>query len=438
MQELIIKLLGKQRNIVFLIIAAFVFRLAFSFIVWHPDVNNHLDWGIRYFEYGPEKFYAPESNIWSYTWPNQPPGTIYIFAFSRKLFESIFNFFWFINIKIPAFPSGIITYFEHNLYPAVVKLPGIIADFGIAYLLYKYLRILLKGNRAKIVSRLGLVVFLYNPVIWYTSSVWGQYDSIINFFALLSFYLLIKKRLTFSLIALALCLFIKLSLVIFLPIYLVYLLKQKYSFFNLLRSILISFMLIGIFTLPFSHGEPYSWLYKLYIDKVYVQQQHLITANAFNIWATIATIHLRSYTQYLGPLMYKTWGFILFSLAYFPALYLLYKKSSHNSLIWTLTIAAFSSFMLLPNMHERYLYPLFPVLTILTIKHVKLIWVYISVSLISLLNLYNFWWVPKLAILVSFLAYQDRLTPRLLGFVNFIIFIYFYRLYLRQMIRAKL
>src|SRR5258706_5109024 len=126
-----------NKKLLWIFIGALVGRIILSFIIWHPDINNHIDWGIRFFQYGPAKFFAPETNVWSYTWPNQPPGTIYMFAGIRKLFEFLFGIFWTINVKVPVFPSAIITFFESNLYPALLKLPSIIADIGIAYLIYK-------------------------------------------------------------------------------------------------------------------------------------------------------------------------------------------------------------------------------------------------------------------------------------------------------------
>src|SRR5688500_15735470 len=109
-----------KNKLIWLFVAAFIFRAILAFPLWHPDVNNHIDWGIRFFDYGPGRFYAPESNVWSFTWPNQPPGTIYIYAGIRKMFELVFDLLWNINLKIPAFPSGILTYSQDHLYPALL------------------------------------------------------------------------------------------------------------------------------------------------------------------------------------------------------------------------------------------------------------------------------------------------------------------------------
>lgn len=398
-----------------ILLVLLLLRVLLAFVIWHPDVRNHMDWGIRFFEYGAGKFYAPESNIWNYTWPNQPPGTVYIFAGIRKLFEWIFGFFWWLNVSIAVFPSGVITFFESNLYPALLKLPAILADVGIAYVLYKWTK-----------KEWAAVLWLINPVVWYNSSVWGQYDSVINFFALLSFYFLLKKRLNLSLLSFALSIYIKASLLVFAPVWFIVAIRQKYKPIKYLLAVVCSLIAIGIITLPFSKGEPFGWLFNLYSQKIFVQQLHVITANAFNLWAAVAGIHERPDSLPFLGLTYQHWGYILFTISFVPIIYSIWKKQDFKTVIWALALSAFSSWMFLTNMHERYLYPLFPYLTILVATSEISTLIYWLISFIGILNLYNFWWVPKLDILVNFLSYGDRLMPRVLGIINFSLFVKLY------------
>ncbi len=410
-----------MKKLIWIFAAAFVFRLILAFIVWHPDVNNHIDWGIRFWEYGPAKFFAPETNVWSYTWPNQPPGTIYTFALIRKLFEAVFAGFWWINVKVPVFPSGIVTFFETNLYPALLKLPSILADLGIAYVLYKWTN-----------KRLAAILWLFNPIVWYNSAVWGQTDALVNFFAILSFYLLTKKKLLWAVLAMGLSLYTKASLLIFLPIFVIVALRQKYKIGNYVSAAVWSLLAVGVLTLPFSQGNPLTWLYELYVKKVFVQQLHVITANAFNIWSVVAGIHERPDSLPFLGLTYRYWGNILFGIFFVPILYSVYKKqdlsaqAGQKNLVWALALTAFASWMLLTNMHERYLYPLFPYLTVLVVTSQISNWYYWVIGAIGLLNLYNFWWVPEISFLKNFLSFGNRLMPRVLGLVNFILFLQLY------------
>lgn len=411
-----------MKNIKKVLLFAFVFRLLLVFIKWHPDLNNHIDWGIRFWQYGPRLFFAPESNVWNFTWPNQPPITILTFALIRKLFEAIFSLFWFLNIKIPFFPSNLIHFLESNLYAGFLKFPSIISDLGIGYLIYK----IFKDEKKEKVGVIASLIYLFNPVVWYNSAIWGQTDAFINFFALLAFYLLLNRKLIPAVFSLVISLYIKVSLVIFIPIFMIIMLRQKYEFKKYLYSFLISLSFVGIVSFIFSGSEPFSWLISLYKEKIFGQQLQVITANAFNIWASIAGINERPQTLLLGPISFQTWGLILFSLSYLPIIYMVLKKRDFKTIIFSLAICSISSFMLLTNMHERYLFPFFVYSTVVIFWDKKLIPVYVILSLINLLNLYNIWWFPRLETIVSVFTFSDKLIPRILGFINFLLYLIFY------------
>ena len=398
---------------------AFLFRLVLAFLVWHPDVWNHMDWGVRFFQYGAIGFFRPESNVWNYTWPNQPPGTIYIYAGIK--IDFVFSIFWWVNVHVPIFPSIVMYFLEDNLYPAMLKLPSIISDLGTAYLIY-----LILGKRHGLK---GAILYLYNPAIWYNSAVWGQTDSLISFVVFLSVWLLMKRRIALSIVLFIFSLYIKISLLIFLPVYALYIyIKHKeFERFEVLKGVGVGLGLVGLMTLPFSQGEPFSWLYWLYTKKVLTNQLQVITANAFNLWAGLTGIHEQSHTKIFLVFSYQTWGWILFLLCLLPMLYLLWKKRSDDVLLWVMAGTAFASFVLMTNMHERYLYPLFLYLTILAVRFRKIFWVFVSVSIINILNLYNFWWTPRIEPIIQIMSYGNRVLPRILGFVMFGIFVWFYR-----------
>lgn len=417
------------KKFAYLLLTALVLRLVFAFFPEeiHTDLRNSIDWGTRFWEYGAKFYY--KANVWSFDWPNQPPGTILLYAIIRKAYEAVFSFFWFINIKLPAFPSNLMFYFEKHLINYIAKLPPIMADFGIAYLIYK----LLKENLDKKRARFGAILFLFNPVIWYNSSFWGQYDSVNNFFALLSLYLLMKKKLAWAGIAFLASIYIKLSLMIFAPVLMIVAIRQKYKLMEYIKAmafVLIVFLLIFI---PYSDKNVFIWVYELYSTRVSVVQLQLITANSFNLWAAIAGIHRLSHDLLLGPLSYKLWGVTLFTLSYIPAVILVIKNQTARSVFWSLSIIAISSFMLLTNMHERYLYSFFVMFAVIAVANRRMVVYYVLFSMINILNLYNFWWVPRIDPLVYFLSFSDRVIPRILGMISFISFVYLYRDFARYL-----
>jgi Gpi18-like mannosyltransferase len=429
-----------KRNLLFIFFAAFIFRFVLAFTTWHIDVANHMDWGIRFWQYGPSKFYSPEANVWNFTWPNQPPGTILTFAVIRKFYEFVFGVFWFFNVRIAVFPSFVIPFLAERLYPVLLKLPSILSDLGIAWLIYK--TVLKLGEKDRSIAKkalAGAVVWLINPVVWYNSAVWGQTDAVINFLALLSFYyLLIDKKQTLSVISMALCFYFKASLLIFLPVYLFVLIAERSGWLSLIKSFLAAFLSILIPTLLFSKGNPIFWLFNLYKDRVFGNQLQVITANAYNFWAVLTGIEENPQNLFWGPLTYQLWGIILFLILLLPVLALLLKKRDLKNVYWSLATIAFTTFMFLTNMHERYLYPLFPVLTILAVFDIRLFYIYISISVINFINLYNFWWVPRLDILVNLLSGWGKISARVLGAFGLLIYASFYLKFLRLLRLARI
>lgn len=417
-----------MKKIIFWVTIAFLFRFVISFVAWHPDLRNHADWGVRFYQYGASGFFSPDANVWSFTWPNQPPGTVYMFAGVRKLYEAVFTSLSFLHFKVHIFPGSWLLYLEQNLYPALLKIPAVLADLGIAFLIHK---LVVKITGKKKLSLIAAGVWLANPVSWYNSAVWGQYDAVVNFLALLSLYYLMGKKLFRAVLLFALSIYTKASLLIFAPIFLTVAFRQKYSAGSWLRSLLAVFAVIGIITLPFSQGEPFGWLYNLYQGKVFTHQLQVITANGFNIWAALTGIHEQPQTLPFLGLTYQYWSYLLFAVFYFPCLWAVSKKQDIKTVVWSLAAASFVSFMLLTNMHERYLYPLFPYFTILAVVYSELIWNYAASSLINLLNLYNFWWAPFIPGLEQFMSVRDRLAPRVLGGTAFAVFIFFYMRFIK-------
>lgn len=413
----------KINRFVKLLLVALIIRLVFAFFPEqiHTDLRNGIDWGIRFWEYGAKYYY--KANVWSFDWPNQPPGTVLLYAAIRKMYEAVFSFFWFINVKVPAFPSNLMFYFEKHLINYIAKIPSIISDFGIAYLVYRFVKEEFNDKKARIAA----LLFLFNPVIWYNSAVWGQYDSVNNFFGLLSLYLLVRRKLAGVGITFLISIYIKLSLMIFAPVLIIVAIFQKYKPMEYAKAIvclLIAFILIFA---PFSDKNVFIWVYELYSTRVSVEQLQLITANSFNLWAAVAGIHRLSHNILVGPLSYKWWGTILFTLSLLPAIFLVIKNQTGRSVSWSISIITLSSFMLLTNMHERYLYPFFVIFSIIAVTNRKMAGYYILFSIINTLNLYNFWWVPRIDPLVYFLSFADRFVPRLLGLMSFMVYIYLYK-----------
>ncbi len=82
-------------------------------------------------------------------------------------------------------PSLALTYVPSPLAGVAVRAPWIIADLLTAFLIYRIVRSLSDERQARTATKLWLL----NPLVILSSSVLGQYDSIVALFTLLSIYL---------------------------------------------------------------------------------------------------------------------------------------------------------------------------------------------------------------------------------------------------------
>ncbi|MDP9483859.1 MAG: hypothetical protein M3P84_11645, partial [Chloroflexota bacterium] len=73
----------------------------------------------------------------------------------------------------------------------LIKVPAILADVAIAWLVHSFVRELGGSRRA---ARIGAILFLVNPVTWFDSAIWGQVDSVGVVFLLLSVRDLWRRR----------------------------------------------------------------------------------------------------------------------------------------------------------------------------------------------------------------------------------------------------
>ena len=133
------------------------------------DVGTFAAWSYQLADTGPWNFYDTDA------FTDYAPGYLYILWFigeAKNLFQDL----------------GIIT-LTNKQYEFILKLPSIVADLASAYLLYK----LLEGQKqeARVAAALA---YLLLPVTWFTGAVWGQVDSLLAFFLLLSLYFIGKGR----------------------------------------------------------------------------------------------------------------------------------------------------------------------------------------------------------------------------------------------------
>lgn len=412
-----------------LIIALVLRIILMIFSAWHPDLLNHLDWGNRFLDLGPNKIY--ENIFWGVSWLNQPIGSILLFGLCALLKNLIFSFFQFLNQSIGLFPSLIIPFLESNLHAWMVKLPFILSDIGLGFLIYK---IILPIKPKLAVPAASL--FLFNPVLIYNSAIWGQTDSLINLLALSGIYLVFQKK-YFSGIWLFLSGFLfKMSLVIYLPIFGILLLKQIRDFKKFILPVISFIVFIYLLAIPFRLDgfSSFAWIWYMYTNRVLVRQGSMLNGNAFNLWALIFGIDLSKseFTEFFG-ISYQLIGRLLYFLSLIPVWFKFIKnKLTLSGLFNTLILSAFACFIFMTNMHERYLYPVFPLISMLIFipKTKFTLKGFIFLSIIHFLNLYNLWFYPQINFLKNILIFDNFLACRILSAILIIVYLKYFIDYL--------
>ena len=277
-------------KLIILFLVAFLFRIALIPIAHHGDLNNNISWGEELLDRGVVGFYGSDkAEDWPYSAPNQPPLYIYLFGGVVQTYRSVDSVTRFLNESVGIFPSSFVWYWEESGMDLMAKLPGIFADLGIGYLIYKYFA---QKKKKKLAVTLSLV-WLFNPLTWYNSSIWGQTDPIVNFIGLLAILGLLGElklarrvgELVWFFFWFTVAYLFKPSLTVFIPVLALYILVKKYPIKEYLKSALVAFVTIIVVSVWFN---PYinfiSWFIDLYLNRILPGEIGYLTANAFNLW----------------------------------------------------------------------------------------------------------------------------------------------------------
>jgi hypothetical protein len=128
------------------------------------------------------------------------------------------------------------------IYNLAIKIPIIAANICLAYLVARILKDL--GSDKKVVRKAWLFM-LFNPLLLFATSAWGQFDSIVALLSLLALVFLARGKLTGSAILLALAISFKPTAIPLIPAVFVYMrsgsLRQIFRYFALFLSAALLF-----------------------------------------------------------------------------------------------------------------------------------------------------------------------------------------------------
>jgi hypothetical protein len=149
--------------------------------------------------------------------------------------------------------------------------------------------------------------------------------------------------------------------ILFIPIFYLFIYK-KYSFNDLIKSLVVSFATFSVITLPFWLHREMAGLFNLFT--VNVNWFPWYSLNAFNGWWIASGLNgmgISDKTLVLGIINAKQFGLLLFCLFYFIAslnIFLAKKEEALKQFVLSSTLVILSFFHLLTQSHERYLFHL--------------------------------------------------------------------------------
>ncbi|MDQ3448069.1 MAG: hypothetical protein M3432_02675, partial [Chloroflexota bacterium] len=390
-----------------LLLAGLALRLTIAYILlpgsgFESDLASFAGWTRRLVEVGPGAFYDPG------LFADYPPGYLYV-LWAVGLLAGL------LGPLVGSAPDAIIG--------TLIKLPPMLADVALAALLYRMVS-RWSSTPGQSAPRLGLLaagLYLFNPVTWYDSALWGQTDAVGALVMLLGLAALLRGNPEGAAVLAVLAGLVKPQFgVVLAPIVAVVLLRRHLLApgsgpthrpwlpgglaerarrtqgpLRIVTSALAGLAMLILAISPFSLDIPsylelmartaggYEWL----------------SVNAYNPWAlagAAGTPPLAATGQwspdtlpFLGPLPGVLIGTLLLAGGFVVGLGRLLWRADRWSIVVVTVFLSLCFFILPTRVHERYLFPAFAFLPLLAAAGGKWRWATVALAVGSFMNLHG-------------------------------------------------
>jgi dolichyl-phosphate-mannose--protein O-mannosyl transferase len=377
------------------------------------DIGAFAAWGIRLASVGPGAFY--EAGYFS----DYPPGYLYVL--------------W----GLGSIGTALTPLVGQNATGGLVKIPGIFADLGVAWLLFVICRRwggeLLDRTRIHVSPEtLGLLaagVYLFNPGTIFVSSVWGQIDSVGTLVVLATIYALARGWIEVAALGAVVALLVKFQFAFLVPIVAIVGLRRhllghssdpeldgRRDPLRVLTSLAVGIGALTVLMLPFgmvlyaplAGGDPHGLLGILpaadpnrsLIGKFFeaANTYQGLTVNAFHLWRNpwsgLGDTFQRgddiSTAVVVGSvaLNWQQVGALLFAVVALLALVLVARRDDLRGILLASLLLAVAFFVLPTRVHERYLFPALALAAPLILSGRAWPWIYGALSLSLFANVY--------------------------------------------------
>lgn len=353
----------KENNAMYIIgvmAAGFIAHLIGAMCYYgHPtDMGCFSGWSDKIFNGGLRNFYASDG------FHDYPPGYVYVMWLLGALKNGL-------NL------SG-------GAWQLVLKLPSIIADMVMGWLAYR----LASRKFSNGISAVFAAIFVFNPASIMDSAIWGQIDSLLALFCLMSVYYASEKKLIPAFFMFAIGILIKPQALFFTPVLIYAVIDEVFLHggFNAKKLVkyvlwaLAAIAMMLVLFLPFG----ITTIIKQYTETL--GEYQYMTVNAFNIYGALG-----KNWEALGPVSTVV-GYLMIVVVTAYSAYVFFKSKSPAKYYITAFILTFGVYMLAIKMHERYAFPgifmlLFALITVPDTKN------FIMYGLFSLSQYFNMAWI---------------------------------------------
>ena len=361
--------------IVVLLLAGLALRLVIAYVLFpgsgfESDLSSYVSWANSMAEHGPAGFYDNAG------FADYPPAYLYVL--------------WLVGTLSGAAVSA----------TELIKLPPILLDVAVGYVLYRLVRgWTWPGSRSEALALAAAALYVFNPVSFYDSALWGQTDAAGALVILLGLAALIRGNSEGAAAFAATAALVKPQFgVVLIPIVAAVLIKRHLlrsgsgprhepwaprrlaawlsthqGPIRLLTALVAAWAAFFVIALPFGMG-PLEYLERMFGT---AGGYGYLSVNAFNGWALVgaggepslaAALRWSDDTAgLLGPIPGVAIGAALLAVGFAWGVFRGAVRDDRWTLIAAVTFLAIAFFILPTRVHERYIFPAVALMPLLAV-----------------------------------------------------------------------
>lgn len=357
----------ERKHIFFALTALVVFGGIIRFLaaykeIHYFDIPYYYDWANSAFKDGLFKVYNTLAD-----------------EFHAVDYPPLFLFPLYITGAILQIPDA--TAFENYLMLAL-KGWQVIFDIAIIVALYFALK-----RYNKVLALGASTMWAINPAIIFSSSYWGQTDSIMIFFLLLVFVAIDSEKPVLATVLYALACLTKFQCAYFAPVLLLFLFFGKFPVHQIITAISAAAFTVFTVFLPFVANSGITLPFKIYFGGF--GKWPYASLYSFNFFGMLNLNYVEDSFKILPFLSASTLGSIMTVLAVVLTIFIYSTAKGEKKCPFILSFIIMNTvFMFASRMHERYQIPVLIFLLIACVKHksIKLFAAYIMTTVMVFLN----------------------------------------------------